>query len=279
MDEQEELKTLQKAWRDVARPFERLAKIKPTGAEWVSKVGAASKDLPPTDLVATALGDLRTKLEQLLHRTTKARREKFGMLQAEFIRNKRNEKVAIKEVANGWRVGMLELQFRPEQSQARALYNHEEIVKWSGFASALDIEAITKKANDLLLRGELEADLRVDVLGRAYESARMDREQKRATNPAVVPILDFYRATRIELVRQELAGKSPDRPLQFGEFPRWRFLFNLDRYRAQGNVGSEKRLVLQTGSQAEQQKGMGLVTNGLNAVEDYKVFCFVTKPK
>ena len=58
----------------------------------------------------------------------------------------------------------------------------------------------------------------------------------------------------------------------------WAFLFNLDRYRAQNDMPAERKLALQTGSQTEQQRGMGLVTNGLSAAEDYKVYCYVIGP-
>ena len=58
-----------------------------------------------------------------------------------------------------------------------------------------------------------------------------------------------------------------------------KFLVSPNNRALAGKQSDAPRLMLQTGSQAEQSKGMGLVTNGLDAKNDYKVYCYVTATK
>jgi hypothetical protein len=90
----------------------------------------------------------------------------------------------------------------------------------------------------------------------------------------LVPLVDFYRQLRLTLVRRDL-GQRPDKKLSYVEFPQWAFLYNLDRYRSlSSNIPRETRLVVQTGSQQETQR-FGMITDGLDARQDYKVVCYV----
>ena len=275
MDEEQELKALQKVARDVAQTFERLTKVRARRADTLPALEAVLASLPSKDDVTSIAHELRTKLERLVQSIRKDRREGFGTIEAEFVRRAKAEKRPIREVSDGWRIGMLEIHLRREHGQVRVLYDHEEILPWAAVSDVTDLEAVTKKAQERLERSELPEALRANTFWRAYQAIRADRERRGLSNAGAVPILDFYREVRVELVRQELAGRPPDRKLTYADLPRWAFLFNLDRYRAQDDVASDKKLALQTGSQTEQQRGMGLVTNGLNAGEDYKVYCYV----
>jgi hypothetical protein len=145
-------------------------------------------------------------------------------------------------------------------------------VSWSPISSEADLEAVVAAAHAKLKGGELTADTRVKVFWKAYEALTAERATKHASNPSVVPIGDFYREVRVQLVRNELEGQ-PDRKLRYAEFPTWAFVFNFDRYRAESKGSEEHRLGVQTGSQAERSKAMTM--NGLTPGEDYKDFCYV----
>jgi hypothetical protein len=160
---------------------------------------------------------------------------------------------------------------------ARVLYNHEEIVGWTPIGGVTDLEKLETAAVRVLNSAELDPQMLVSTLWAAYESERERRTRDGKTRPELVPLPDFYRELRASMVRYELAGQKPDRRLRFTDLPRWKFLYNLDRYRAQGpSISTGQRLGFQTGSQQDVQRGLGFSINGLDATQDYKTVCYVT---
>jgi len=88
-------------------------------------------------------------------------------------------------------------------------------------------------------------------------------------------MLDFYKEVRIALIRNCLVKKPTSKIDKYLDFPLWAFLYNLDIYRSL-EIPIEQKLGFQTGSQVESSKG--LVINGLNPQDDYKVMCYVIPP-
>jgi hypothetical protein len=237
---------------------------------------SALQRLPEGTLLGAAFDEARAQLAASISAERRQRSIAFGRIEAEFIRLSQAKDKTVREQNEGWRVGPLEFQFRRDQARARIRYNHEELLGWKPIANVADLEKLEGAALKLLASAELPEELLVNAAWDAYASERDRRTNDRKQKPELVPLVDFYREFRAALVRFELAGHKPDRKLQYSDLPRWKYQYNLDRYRALGqSIPTERRLGFHTGSQLDVQRGMGFTLSGLDAQQDYKTVCYV----
>jgi hypothetical protein len=260
----------------LAKRLNDVAGVNLRTSDALDELENALQKVPPGAAFGEALDEARAALNAVIAAQRAERAQAFGRLEAEFVRGAGDRGGSVREQNEGWRIGKLEFQFRRAQAMARALYNHEEIVSWKPIGELTDLEKLENAATKRLTAAELPVTMLITVFWSAYETERDRRTRDRKTRPELVPLVDFYRELRSALVRFELAGQKPDRRLQFTELPRWMFLYNLDRYRAEGSaLPPERRLGFQTGSQQDVQRGLGFSINGLNASQDYKTVCYV----
>jgi len=159
-------------------------------------------------------------------------------------------------------------------AEARCLYNREVVVPWRRINSVDDLKAVLNAAWDLLEKSKMEPKFLEQVLWNAYRKS-LQGSQGTLDNQRI-PIHDFYREVRLEIVRQTLSPKKNVSKKIVNDLPLWAFLFNLDLYRSRGNeIDQSKRLIFETGSQREHSQGMAMTFHGLHATEDYREFCFV----
>jgi hypothetical protein len=260
----------------LAKSLNELAKVNLRTPEALDELEKALQKVPQGALFGEALDEARTGLEGAIAELRKDRAQAFGRVEADFVRAAREKSSSVREQNEGWRIGKLEFQFRRAQALARILYNHEEIVPWKPIGELNDLEKLEGAGLKLLASAEFPAAMLALTFWDAYETERDRRTRDRKTRPNLVPLPDFYRELRSAIVRFELAGQKPDRRLQFTDLPRWKFLYNLDRYRAEvQSLPSDRRLGFQTGSQQDVQRGLGFSINGLDANQDYKTVCYV----
>lgn len=255
----------------LVKPLERLRRIKPGRVDEVEQIQEALRGLPDPQAVADAVSEIRRLAAQYTRDTLERRRDHYGRIEAEFVRRKKADKVAIREVADGWRVGPVYLR-RDNAGRVAAVYNHEELIPFRPIARFDDLEGLEREALRQLNESRLSDEALTERFWEAYRICA-----SRPPEGRLVPIREFYVEVRLAIVRQELGKGRPDRKLTATtEFPVWAFLYNLDSYIALGGkVPEDKRVGLQTGSQAQQAKNMAMTTNGLDADGDYKAYCFV----
>ncbi len=264
------------------KPLAEISAVKPASADAAEQIQRALRRLPQGATLGAAIDELRIQLEDALAEQQRAYTEAFGRHEAAFIRAARDAGVTLREQNAGWRVGPIEMAFQRGAARARALYNHEEIVRWTAVADVSDLDKIRQRGTLLLdrARASLPDDLLVSVMWDAYVAARSARTAARTPSPEVIPVLTFYRELRVALVRHDLEGKRLEAKLAHAEMPKWAFLYHLDRYRDLGAaVPVEQRLGFQTGSQAESTRGRCVTLNGLDASQEYKEFCHVLPPR
>lgn len=254
-------------------PLQSVTAVRPGAPDSLAKLEAALARLPGGDAFGQMVDGLRRKAAEAVARARRERIQAFRRIETDFVRGVQAQGESVREQANGWRVGPLEFQVRREQAQCRWLYNREVLAEWSMVTSLNDVERTRAKSLELLRKAALpEASLR-EAFWEAYrECIRLQQGGK--ANPSLVPLLDFYRQLRLTLVSRDLAQRT-DKKLSYAEFPKWAFLYNLDLYRTlSSSVPRETRLAFQTGSQQETRR-LGVVTNGLDPGQDYKVVCYI----
>jgi hypothetical protein len=266
------LKILQKDTRLILKDWLELLKLKPTSSDSLGESERILERPEDSASVADALHKLRVRSLEAVRETQQALRMAFNGLEAAFIRSQREKAMSLRETASGWRIGKIELELRREQAQARALYNHEVVIGWKSIAAAGDLESLVTSALAALDKYLIPARDLFTTVWAAYQDASVRTEAKEG----LLPIDTFIRAVRLELLRRELESGRPDKRLKRAEFPLAALLHNLDLFRkAQAADRTPRQLLFQTGSQREQQKGLGAVLSGLDAREDYKVYCYV----
>ena len=268
----ETLKALQQEIQAILKDWIALLKVKaadPNSLETVDQLLMRQTDLSG---LPTALGEIRDRGRVAIGNLHRSRKESFGLFEVAFLKRMKERGIPEREAGGGWRVGPIELELRREQGQARAKYNHEQVVPWRRIASAEDLEGLWDAANSYLEKAAISDGDLVDVVRGAYQDALQRRQRKDGT----VAVHDLMRSLRVELVRHELGTGKPDKKLQRADCSLPVMLYHLDRFRrAQAAARAGVQLMFQTGSQAEQQKGLGVVLNGLDPTQDYKVFCYI----
>lgn len=272
-DEQSQLKSLQRDARALVKHLSAFSELKPADPTALDIVEKGLKSLPASTAIAAAVDELRFRARELLTAGRAARAESIGRVESEYIRNSREAGEAVREAGNSaWRINSLELQIDRERVQARALYNKEVVVSWARINHVSDLQALRDAAVTKLAGARLADELLNDLFWDAYEHLRRLSPRSDTTAPRVA-LRDFYREVRVSLARHELIA-SPDRKIR-SEFPKWAFLHNVDWYRKNQSATSERRLSFETGSQHDHQKGLAMVVNGLDAMDEYKSYCYV----
>jgi hypothetical protein len=273
MDEREAFKAIQGDAKELLKPLQAITSIKPTDRRFLEKLAAAVQRLPPAETFFEALEELREKASAFAAEAREARVQAFGRIEAEYIRGAKEAGRTIREVTDGWRIDHLELAVRQDQAEARFLYNHEPITGWTKIASADDFERLESGATSALQRSEIPEEDLVDSIWDAYQTGAW-RSRNGGRGPELL-LPDLFVEFRLERARRELATGKPERKLSQAEFPRWAFLYNLDRYRALGSrIPDAKRLGFRTGNQALTTR-IGMPLNGLETMQDYKKYCSV----
>lgn len=264
-----EAKRLQKA----LQPLELIAGLKESAVDALEQLQTATKKVP-ADTIAPAIAELKENATRFIAEVDRAVVEQFKRAEAQFINDARSNGRAPRQVNDGWRVGPLEFSMKRPQAQVTVRYNREPLLPARTIASAEDLQAVEADALSLLESAAMPEEELERVFWRAYRSAIAElaegnHEAKR------VPVKDFYVWVRLHYVGEELRTGKPDREVKRTTMPRWAFLYNLDRYRKITGVDASRRLWLDQGAQAEIGRGMGMVTNGLDSRDDYKMICYV----
>lgn len=273
-DEKAVLKELQKDFNKIQKYFEIFTKIKASDSEALDVLDKAIKGAPTGQTLSCAYDDLKVRAIEFLAEARKHREKDFRRIETEFIKLSKENGKDVRESSGGWRIGVLELRSNPELSKVQFLYNRDVIIPWQSVSSVEDFIKVENSTLAMLDKIALSEEILSAIFLEAYQQALV-RSAK--TDPKIVPIFGLYKETRIALVRHFFSKKAPNAKLdQFYDFPRWAFLYNLDRYRTYSNsLPIQERLGLQTGSQQEVSQGKGMVVNGLDPLQDYKVMCYV----
>ena len=258
------------------RPILALAKVRRTSkADVVDQLAKALQRVPRGPEFGRALDEVRGRAERIAAEGAREREGTLKRLVGELVRSRKAAGEEVREVASGWRIGRFELELDEGQPRARVLYNKEVVAPWAVVTAGGDLDALFSGADKKLESAELPTASLAEVFSRAFQAA--ERGSGTLPDAGRVPLRDFYRAVRVELVRDELhRAAHPDAKLELADFPKWAFLYNVDRYRAAPpDMARGRRLVLETGSQQDHRRGLSMVLNGLKASQDYRSYCYV----
>lgn len=277
-NEKAELDRLQSAYKKIIKVLTPFTSLKSGSPDLLEKMQRALKGLPPGEILAATVNDLGRETKVFLERLRREWVHRFREIETRFIKQAREQGVPVQEQDRGWRVGKLEIQVKREQYQVQISYNHEVIIPWSVVRSESELGRLIDKANAGLENMALPEGWLGEIFWRAFQrwlGTSGERESR-----SYAPILDFYRQVRMELVESELREGKPDRKLRYADFPRWAFLYNVDRYRTiSATLPPERRLGFESGSQREVAQGKGMTINGLDARGDYKKVCYVVSAR
>ena len=109
-DEKAQMKALQKEVLKIEQIFSAFTKIKSNEADALDKFNKGLKMLPPGQSIGIAVEEMRQKIGGFIEQAQQTRRESFGRIEAEFIRNAREHRKSVREQARGWRIGPLEVE-------------------------------------------------------------------------------------------------------------------------------------------------------------------------
>ncbi|MGQ4807433.1 hypothetical protein NKDENANG_00781 [Candidatus Entotheonellaceae bacterium PAL068K] len=271
-----DVKELVKLWSSLAKPLQDVAKAKVSKATGLDELARALDRVPAGETLQRAVEELRERTNAWLRHEREIRQQAFRRLEAELIRELRNAGQALKELDNSWRIGRLALEVGRDRARSRALYNGEQVIAWKAIATTDDLQALLKQADAQLDKQTVPTEVWVNVLWSAYSNLRQHASTLSADSAPRVPIREMFRECRIELVRKELSSGQPGKRLtRYSDFPKWAFLYNLDRYRSLGSqVPENRRLAFETGSQVETNR-IGFTLSGLDPMQNYKIFCYV----
>jgi hypothetical protein len=265
--EAKEYKDLKQRWSKLVKRLEPFTKFK-DNAGLADKLSTGLSKLEPTieDVVAE-LKRLTSETADFSKALTERQRSGFKRVVAEWINHLKRNGQKLREGTNEWRIGSLHIELRPEASMARAHYNGEQVVDWTPIAEKADLDDLLEKANGKLENAEHDREELINTFYQAYQAAARAGKSER------VPLPKLFTEFRLVLIRRELTSK-PDRKVRDAEYPKWRFLYNCDKYRAFGDsIPAEKGLRFETGAQADAAKA-GMRLNGLRADQEIKVLCY-----
>jgi hypothetical protein len=272
-DEKSLLKQIQKDFSKLSKVFEQVTKIKSNDLEALDKLEKAIKGMPNGETFSNAFKELKAQASKFLDEAKSCRQRNFGKIETEYLKQAKEKGKVIRESSKGWRIGALEIETRPELSKVRFLYNREVLINWQSVSNSENLLQVENNAKEFLEKASIQEELLTSVFAEAFTQS----VQSNQANTNIVPMLKFYSEVRIALIKHFFTENKPNAKInKHIEFPRWAFLYNLDRYRAHAvSLPNQKRLGLQTGSQQEVSQGKGMVVNGLDPLQDYKVMCYV----
>ncbi len=273
-NEKSKLNEILKVLKNTFKYFYTIEGIKTNDPNALEKLEKFLKEIPSPDILSQAINENINIVRKAVDEIKSNRLQSFKKIETEYIRSLQAEQKPYREKSGGWRVGHFEIKTSPELSKVKFLYNNEILINWTYINSKEDFISLEKQAMDMLNRELIPKEELIEVFWDAYQQGV---NKNNNSNSNLVPIKDFYKEVRISLIRRYLDTKSPTSKIdKYIDFPLWAFLYNLDTYRAFGkNIPENKKIILQTGSMQETSQGKGLIVNGLNTNEDYKIMCYV----
>lgn len=269
----ENLNQVKKDLKRICKDINYLQKAELRSLENMEAFEKRLKKFSPETL-SQSLGRWKNETLELFKKNQTEQQQKFGNYVAEFIRMQHKHNVPLKELHNSWRVKQLKIMLKPETYSIKFTYNEQTVLDWKKISSTAEIEKFYDQAAEQLEKHALPTEFLVDLFLQAYEHTCMFRQKGQKGILSYVPIKDFYIETQIELFRAKLFSKK----IKVEKLPQWAFLYNLDRYFADyKNIPQDKKILVLTGSQHEIQKGMGMMINGLNPLNEYKTVCYLKK--
>jgi len=276
LDEKGRWKEIQKGLRQSLKPMQALLNLKLAAPDFPDQLSKLRKRLPAEEVQTAAFAEIREMVGSFAGDLAKHRLDNFRTAEAGFVEQMKEAGASIRETGEGWRIGPVLLELNREQGRARCLYNQQVLTVWKSVSSPEALAHAVDKGMRMLEKSLLPPETFQRVLGEAHTAMSAQRQLARKHRPESVPIKDLYVEFRIQLVRDELSKGSTGKRLKYSDFPIWAFLHNLDVLKRD----SEKRLFeFLAGSQAEVQRGLGLVTGGLNPEAGYRTSCFVAPTK
>ncbi len=270
----EELIKLHKEYQQIYRPYQALTKIKLNKSDGFEKFDRALGELPSDDVFCKRMNEWRNKITSLIASEKNRRQESFGKLFNDFVRGLRSSRsIPVREFSTTkWRIGQFEINLRPVQSQVTFSYDNELIKNWTTVLSVDDMNQLYSSMENKLKECEINWQIFCDALWDAYECLKKKQEIDGISNYQSVPIKEIIKETMVVLYRYSLDKKIA----RLKDESKWIFQYNLDLYFTRSkDIPSGKRVSRESGSQDEIRKGKGLMLNGLNADDDYKIFCYL----
>ena len=125
-----------------------------------------------------------------------------------------------------------------------------------------------------LKNNEIPLDVFSEAMLETYEYLKSKQEKEDVYNPQAVPATEFLKELDVVYYRRTLEKKAR----KLNDTSKWVFLYNIDLYFSKiQEIPDSMRISLETGAQGEIQRGKGILLNGLNAGQDYKIYCYFKK--
>jgi hypothetical protein len=254
----------------IVGPLQKLCKINLAKPEKLEDFDKLIRALPTGEILGNALNEWVKKVQDAMRVEQTTRKHEFGRILNDFIRLQKETGMKTREFSNSWRIGLLELELRPEFAQVRCRYNEEVLNKWTPITGLEDLRVFYDAASEKLRKSELPFPVLRDAMWEAYEYV-MSKQDATMFNRKSVPAKEVIKELKVVLYRKSLERKAP----RLKETADWVFLYNIDLYFSRlREVPSDKRLSLEAGSQMEISKGRGIILNGLDAGQDYRIYCY-----
>jgi hypothetical protein len=263
LDEDVELRAIQQDARLVTKFVNSLTRLKPGSPDVLDRLDKVMRSLPRPEALSETIQSIWRRAERLASDGRRLRLERFGRIEAEFIRDVKRSGSTFRELDDAWRVDELELRLRRGQAQVEVRYNREILIPWTSVGATRHLDDLVARAKAKLTEGALDERALIDCFWRAYKA--------RAGSKTRLPLPDFFRSVQDLLVEDRRESGADAKP----RLPKWAFLHNLDHYRKVGStIPQDRRLTVETGSQLESSR-IGMVLGGLDVGQDYKVYCYV----
>jgi hypothetical protein len=266
-------KEFHKELAKLIKPLSTLVEAKPGDANFPELTVKAFTTINQGTELTSAIASLGGRFLPLFEEAMAAHTQSFKRHESAYLRGVRERGIFFRETSQGWRVGPLQLETKPTLTQIRILYNREPLTGWITVVGEDSFIQLEREANNLLQLVQLSDEQLFDWMWVSFKKATVERYEHWEGNRCLIQDMaeEFGAKARKDSVwRKKLGGLAKDR------YPLWAFLYNLDRYRLLGaKVPAGRRLALQTGSQQEVSKGLGVTIGGLIPEEDYKIMCYL----
>jgi hypothetical protein len=272
-----ELEIMVKDLIKIVKKIDGIKYIKPQNPKFLEKLEAYQKSLPRGSDIGPLLDGISFRLRDYIEEKKQYRAKNFQPLINEFLESLRTKQRDYRIIENTlFRVGWFEMETQPVNGTIRILFDKNVILPWRPVHNLGEIESCFQECTNQLKDVEIPIDKFSNMLYQCYQRLRTEQEKKRKPNSRFVLLKSIHEEMLIELFRTQVKGKK-NLNVKFKDifFPEWAYQYNLERYRSQmSEIPDEKRLLFETGSQADTEK-FGIVLNGLSAQSDYKKFCYI----
>ncbi|MGG0940190.1 hypothetical protein ABHN11_29750 [Brevibacillus centrosporus] len=261
-------KDMQKELKQMFKPLFSLAESKATDADFLVTAAKQLKLLPDEGM----MGQFKAKYFPLVQQVLDEQVKEYKKHETAYLRSTKEKGTIIREVSNGWRVGPVLMETKPGEGKIRFCYNREPLTPFVTVAASKEIEELESQALLMLENASIDQEKLTFWMWTAYKKAVVGIYEQ--MEGQAVLIRDFAE----EFLDLCAKDKEFIKSAGFGvndKLPLWLFLYNLDRYRLMGSMApAQQRIGLQTGSQQEVGKGLGVTVNGLHPEEEYKTMCY-----